>query len=220
MTQIKVLFIEQMVNGTANLRSVLQEEPDIVIVGTVLVPHSVAESVEQIPADIVVMDATWLLQRRLDTTNGLLKKESGARIVVLVEDGSPEGMFLLLCAGAHGVLLTETAQPKIAEAIRAVYGGGTYVTDDAADIMIPHYLDQREVKRIADPLERLSSREREVLNLIVDGEPSAGIARRLSISLKSVGTYRVRLMKKLGVKDLPYIVKFTLQHGLTSVDSA
>ena len=220
MTQIKVLFIEQMVNGTANLRAVLQEEPDIVIVGTVLVPHSVAESVEQIPADIVVMDATWLLQRRLDTTNGLLKKESGARIVVLVEDGIPEEMFLLLCAGVHGVLLAQTAHQKIADAIRAVYGGGTYVTDDAADIMIPHYLDQREVKRIADPLERLSSREREVLNLIVDGEPSAEIARRLSISPKSVGTYRIRLMKKLGVKDLPSLVKFTLLHGLTSVDSA
>ena len=86
--------------------------------------------------------------------------------------------------------------------------------------MIPHYLDQREVKWIADPLERLSSREREVLNLIVDGEPSAEIARRLSISPKSVGTYRVRLMKKLGVKDLPSLVKFTLQHGLTSVDTA
>ena len=220
MTQIKVLFIEQMVNGTANLRSVLQEEPDIVIVGTLVAPNSVGESVGQIPADVVVMNVTWPLPGKLDTINGLLKNEAGIRIVVLSEDGSPEGMFLLLCAGVHGVLLAQTAHQKIADAIRAVYGGGTYVTDDAADIMIPHYLDQREVKRIADPLERLSSREREVLNLIVDGEPSAEIARRLSISPKSVGTYRIRLMKKLGVKDLPSLVKFTLLHGLTSVDSA
>ena len=109
-------------------------------------------------------------------------------------------MFLLLCAGAHGVLLTETAQHKIAEAIRAVYGGGTYVSDDAAGIMIPHYLQQHEAKRTTDPLERLSSRERQVLTLVIDGEPSAEIARRLSISPKSVGTYRNRLMKKLELK--------------------
>ena len=216
MTQIKVLFIEQMVNGTANLRSVLQEEPDIVIVGTVVAPNSVGELVGQIPADVVVMNVTWPLPGKLDTINGLLKNEAGTRIVVLSEDGSPEGMFLLLCAGVHGVLLAKTAHQKIADAIRAVYGGGTYVTDDAADIMIPHYLEQREAKRIADPLERLSSREREVLNLVIDGEPSSEIARRLSISPKSVGTYRSRLMKKLGVKDLPSLVKFAIRHDLTS----
>ncbi len=216
MTQIKVLFIEQMVNSTANLRSMLQEEPDIVIVGTVVAPNSTEETVGHILADIVVMNVTWPLQERLDSTKGLLKKESGARIVVLVEDGSPEGMFLLLCAGAHGVLLAKTAQHKIAEAIRAVYGGGTYMSGDAAGIMIPHYLEQREVQRNADPLDRLSSRERQVLTLVIDGEPISEIARRLSISPKSVGTYRSRLMKKLGVKDFPSLVKFAIRHDLIS----
>ena len=215
MTQIKVLFIEQMVNGTANLRSVLQEEPDIVIVGTVLVPHSVAESVGK----FLPISSSWM---RFGCYRGIRHHEQTAEkgvwrtIVVLVEDGIPEEMFLLLCAGAHGVLLAKTAHQKIADAIRAVYGGGTYVTDDAADIMIPHYLQQREVKRIADPLERLSSRERQVLILVIDGEPSSEIARRLSISPKSVGTYRSRLMKKLGVKDLPSLVKFAIRHDLTS----
>lgn len=216
MTQIKVLFIEEMVNGAADLRSAVQEEPDIVIVGTVVAPNCAGESVGQISADVVVMNVTWSLQGKLDTINGLLKKKAGTRIVVLSEDESPEGMFLLLCAGAHGVLLAKTAYQKIADAIRAVYGGGTYVSDDAANIMIPHYLDQREVKRIADPLKRLSSREREVLAMVIDGEPSSEIARRLSISPKSVGTYRSRLMKKLGVKDLPSLVKFAIRHDLTS----
>lgn len=216
MTQIKVLFIEQNVNGTANLRSVLQEEPDIVIVANVVASNSAAESVGRILADVVVMDAIRPLARGLDTMHALFKGGSGTRIVVLTEDGSPEGMFLLLCAGAHGVLLAKTAQHKIADAIRAVHGGGTYVTDDAADIMIPHYLDQRQAKRIAGPLERLSSREREVLTLVIDGEPSSEIARRLSISPKSVGTYRSRLMKKLGVKDLPSLVRFAIRHDLTS----
>ena len=219
MTQIKVLFIEQMVNGTANLRSVLQEESDLVIVGTVVAPNCAGELVGQIPADVVVTNVTWPLQGKLDTLNGLLKKEAGTRIVVLSEDGSPEGMFLLLCAGAHGVLLAKTAQHKIAEAIRAVYGGGTYMSGDAAGIMIPHYLEQREVQRNADPLDRLSSRERQVLTLVIDGEPISEIARRLSISPKSVGTYRSRLMKKLGVKDLPSLVKFALRHDLTSPDT-
>ena len=96
MTQIKVLFIEQIVNGTANLRSLLQEEPDIVIVGTLVAPNSVGESVGQIPADVVVMNVTWPLPGKLDTINGLLKNEAGIRIVVLSEDGSPEGMLSLI----------------------------------------------------------------------------------------------------------------------------
>ena len=80
MTQIKVLFIEQMVNGTANLRSVLQKEPDIVIVGTVLAPHSVAELVGRIPADIVVMNVTWPLQGNSTPRTNSFFKEFGARI--------------------------------------------------------------------------------------------------------------------------------------------
>jgi RNA polymerase sigma factor (sigma-70 family) len=83
---------------------------------------------------------------------------------------------------------------------------------------IDYYLDHRDAAMAENLLERLSPREREILQLVVEGKTSAAIGEILFISAKTVDSYRSRLMEKLGLKDLPSLVKFAIQQGLTSVD--
>jgi len=120
-----------------------------------------------------------------------------------------------LQAGADGYLLKESARTEIIRAVHAVYAGRRYLSQKIADQTIDDYLYQRKPGQTADPLAQLSAREHEVLQLVVEGKASAEIANLLCLSPNSVKTYRSRLMQKLNLNDLPSLVKFAIQHGLT-----
>jgi DNA-binding NarL/FixJ family response regulator len=83
--------------------------------------------------------------------------------------------------------------------------------------MIDEYIHNREIVETGSPLSKLSTREREILQLVVEGKASIEIAQTLFISPKTVETYRSRLMQKLGINDLPGLIKFAIQHGITSL---
>jgi RNA polymerase sigma factor (sigma-70 family) len=123
-----------------------------------------------------------------------------------------------LQAGALGYVLKESAGVEVINAVRAVYAGQRYLNQKIANKLINHLMQPAEVKETEDLLARLSPREREIVQLVVEGKSSAEIAKILYISPNTVDTYRSRLMQKLGLNDLPSLVKFAIQHGLTSLD--
>ena len=96
------------------------------------------------------------------------------------------------------------------------------VTNDLSqkisDIIIEDYITQREIEEAENPLDRLSAREREILQLVVEGKSSSDIAQILSLSSSTVDTYRSRLMQKLAINDIPTLVKFAIRHGITSLE--
>ena len=132
--------------------------------------------------------------------------------------GPKVGISAALQAGAQGYLLKESAGAEVVQAIRTVHAGGRYLSPQISDQVIDYYLDPKDATTGDPPLERLSPREREILQLVVEGKTSADIGEILFISAKTVDSYRSRLMEKLGLKDLPSLVKFAIQQGLTSVD--
>ena len=129
-----------------------------------------------------------------------------------------EHVFRALQAGARGYLLKECAGAEVADAVRAVHNGHRYLSAAISDQIIDDYVRQRQAAETKGPLERLSPREWEILQLLVEGESNADIADSLCLSSKTVATYRSRLMQKLGIADLPNLVKFAIQHGLTSLE--
>jgi DNA-binding NarL/FixJ family response regulator len=102
----------------------------------------------------------------------------------------------------------------VVEAIRAVHAGQRYLSPRVSDVVLEDYTDDKQ----DDPLARLSAREREVLQLLAEGRTGAQIAERLSLSQKTVETYRARLVEKLGIRDLAGLVRFAIQKGLVSLD--
>jgi DNA-binding NarL/FixJ family response regulator len=121
-----------------------------------------------------------------------------------------EHIFQALRAGALGYILKESAGSELVLAIRTVYSGRPYLSHRLSEVF-----NTASVSLGKSPIERLTRREIQVLQLTVEGKSAAEIASSLSLSPKTVETYRSRLMFKLGLSDLPSLVKFAIQHGLT-----
>jgi RNA polymerase sigma factor (sigma-70 family) len=140
------------------------------------------------------------------------------QVIILSMHSTTEHIFRALQAGARGYLLKESAGIEVEKAVRAVHAGYRYLSQKISDRLIDDYVRQRQDAEVKSPLTRLSPREREVLQLVVEGKSSADIANVLALSVKTVETYRTRLMQKLGIGDLPGLVKFAIQHGLTPLE--
>jgi DNA-binding NarL/FixJ family response regulator len=115
-------------------------------------------------------------------------------------------------------LLKASAGVEVVNAVRTVFAGQRYLSQKILDQVVDNYLNQNEAGEIKSPLARLTSREREILQLVAEGKSSAEAADILGLSPKTVETYRSHLMQKLDIKDLPSLVKFAIRFGLTPLE--
>jgi len=164
--------------------------------------------------DVVLMDLSMPELNGADATRAILERDPQCRVIVLSMYSQREYVRRALKAGAAGYVVKRSAAKEVVEAIRAVHAGQRYLSPRVADVVLEDYTDDKQ----DDPLARLSAREREVLQLLAEGRTGAQIAERLSLSQKTVETYRARLVEKLGIRDLAGLVRFAIQKGLVSLD--
>jgi DNA-binding NarL/FixJ family response regulator len=164
--------------------------------------------------DVVLMDLSMPELNGADATRAILERDPKCRVIVLSMYSEREYVRRALKAGAAGYVVKRSAAKEVVEAIRAVYAGQRYLSPRVADVVIDDYAgDGAE-----DLLSKLSQREREVLQLLAEGRTGAQIAERLSLSQKTVETYRARLVEKLGIRDVAGLVRFAIQRGIVSLD--
>ena len=159
--------------------------------------------------DVVIMDLTMPGLNGIDATRAIRERLPGTQVVMLSMHADLEHIHRALAAGAVGYLLKEAANEEIIAAVRAARLGQRYLSSDLG------MDDRATIQRKTGPLDRLSARERQVFQLVVEGHSSAEIAAVAHLSPASVGTYRSRLMRKLGVHDVAGLVKLAIKHGLT-----
>lgn len=211
---ISVLLADDHAVVVDGLRAVLQAEADIRITGTASDGLEAVHAARHLRPDVTLMDISMPGLSGIDATRRILEATPDARILILSMHGSPEHVHRALQAGAGGYLLKESAGAEVVAAVRAVHAGRRYLSRTIAETAIDDYICAR---RTENPLDSLSAREREILKLIVDGHSNAEAARLLAVSVKTVETYRSRLMKKLAIDNLPGLVKFAIEHGLTQL---
>jgi DNA-binding NarL/FixJ family response regulator len=215
---INVLLVDDHTVVRDGLRMLLEAQDDITVVGDAANGRQAVRQVEQLRPDVVVMDIAMPELNGIEATRQIQELCPDTQIVILSMYATDEHIFRALQAGARGYLLKEAAGQEVVQAVRTVHVGQCYLSQQITETLVDDYVRRREAGVARSPLENLSSREREILQLVVEGKSSAEIADILSLSTKTVGTYRSRLMQKLGVNDVPGLVKFAIQHGLTPVD--
>jgi len=197
------------------LRLLLEAQADMKVVGDAADGRQTVRFVRQLCPDVVIMDIAMPELNGIGATRQIREFCPSTQVVILSMYATTEHIFQALQAGALGYLLKESAAVEVVNAVRAVHAGRRYLCQKIDEIMIDRYIRYRQTSKLKSPIESLSPREREILQLVVEGKSSAEIAIILSLSQKTVETYRSRLMQKLNIKDIPSLVKFAIQHGLT-----
>ena len=208
---IRVLLADDHALMREGLRALLTTTTDIEVVGEVRTGREAERQVLQLNPDVVLMDIAMPDLNGIEAARVIHVKCPAVRIVMLSMHATAEYVYRAFEAGACGYLLKEMAVEEVITAVRTVHEGGRYLSPALAE-SVPDPASGYA----RGPVDSLSTRERQVLQLVVEGRTSNEIARMIHLSPKSVETYRSRLMLKLGVRDLPSLVKFALEHGLTS----
>ena len=208
---ITVLVADDHAIVRVGLANLLGAQPDIRVVGTAAEGRDTVRQVVQLQPEVVVMDIAMPQMNGIDAAREIRERVPQARVVILSMYSSVEYVFHALEAGASGYLLKESAANEIVDAVRAVHAGRRYLSPKIAEA-IAVGIGRNDT---ASPIESLSKRERQILQLVAEGHSSSQIAAMLNLSPKTVDTYRSRLMQKLHIGDVANLVKFAIQHGLT-----
>ena len=209
---IHVLLADDHAVVRDGLRVILENQGDITVVGDVPDGRQAVQQVGKLRPDVVLMDIAMPELNGIDAAHEIRQVYPFAEVIILSMHATSEHIFRALRAGVQGYLLKNAAGKEVVDAVRAVHAGHRYLSQSIAETVIDEYL---RVGQDRSPLESLSSREREVLQLVAEGKSSAEVADILFLSAKTVETYRSRLMQKLGLDDLPSLIRFAIQHGLT-----
>src|SRR5580693_2174967 len=196
---IEILVVDDHGIVREGLTLLLDKQGHMKVVGAAGDGKQAVFEAKRLKPDVVVMDLVLPELSGIDATLRILDALPNTRVVILSVCDTSEHVFRALRAGARGYVLKEGAGAEIACAVQAVFDGTRYLSPRITGVLIDGLIGNSSPR---SPIERLSRREREVMHLTVEGASSADIAQQLSLSRKTVDTYRSRLMEKLGVENL------------------
>lgn len=219
MSRIKVLLAEDHTIVRKGIRSLLDSEPDIEVVGEAEDGREAVEKAERLSPDVVLMDISMPSLNGLEATRQILRRSPEVKVLILTMHTNEEYIFQFLRAGAAGYLIKQTAPIELVSAIQAVYRGDSFLSPAISKTLIEEYVRQSEaLGHYEDSYDKLTEREREVLQLLAEGFSNREIAEKLHISIKTAGVHRTNLMEKLDIHSLTELTKYALRKGIISLD--
>jgi RNA polymerase sigma factor (sigma-70 family) len=214
MSKIRVLIADDHGVVAEGLKHLVDAQPDMEVIACVEDGREAIRMAGETRPDVVLMDLSMPELNGAEATRSIMQGDPKCRVIVLSMYAEREYVRRALKAGAVGYVVKRSAAKEVVDAIRATHAGQRFLSSRVADAMLEDSLaDEKD-----DPLAKLSAREREVLQLIAEGRTGAEIAERLTLSQKTVETYRARLIEKLGIRDVPGLVRFAIQSGLVSLE--
>lgn len=208
---IRVLVADDHAILRDGIRSLLERQPDILVVGEASNGHEAVNQALALAPDVVLMDLAMPVMDGLEATRQLRKLLPEVKVLILTQHDNREYIAPALQAGAVGYVLKRSGGREVLNAIRQVYTQGAFVEPEVAQKLV------QTLQPSDDPPEttaRLTERELQVLRLVVQGLSNKEIARALVISPKTASVHRTNIMSKLGVRNSADLVRYVMQHHL------
>jgi DNA-binding NarL/FixJ family response regulator len=199
----------------AGIRAELERLPGVEVIGEASDGREALELIKEHKPDVVFMDISMRGLNGLEATARVSKEVPGVRIIVLSVHQSEEYFWGALKAGASGYLLKKAATAELATALQRVLEGEIYLAKEISNRLVTRF-PLHQIAHQKSPLEKLTERQREILQLIAEGQTTKAIGLILKVSPKTVEYHRAKLMESLKIYDIPGLVRFALQAGLIS----
>lgn len=216
MSTIHILLADDHTLVRAGVRALLEGLPDVKVVGEAANGHETLAMVQIHRPQVVFMDVAMSGLNGLETTARLVKEFPELRVIMLSMHANEEYIWQALRAGASGYLLKNASTAELEAALKAVGRGETYLDPGIARRVIEGYRSGAALQK--SPLEQLTPRQREILQLVAEGRSTKEIAFLLNLSAKTVETHRAQLMERLGIHDVPGLVRYAIRQGLVSAE--
>jgi DNA-binding NarL/FixJ family response regulator len=198
----------------AGIRAELEKLPNLRVAAEADDGRQAVELVALHNPDVVYMDISMHGLNGLEATTRISRDHPKVRVIILSMHQSEEYFWQALRAGAAGYLLKKAATAEISIALEQVLGGEVFLSKEISNRLVQRLPAQ--IARQKRPIDQLTERQREILQLIAEGQTTKAIALILNISAKTVEYHRMRLMEQLNIFDIPGLVRFALQSGLIS----
>ena len=214
MTTVRVLLADDHTLVRAGLRKLLESIPGMEVVGEAGDGLQLLEMVEKLQPQVVLMDIAMPGLNGLEATGRLVKAWPSIRVLILSMHQNAEYVRQALRQGAVAYLLKDAAPLELEWALAAVLRGETYLSPAVSKGVVSDYVHR--LRNEEQPADALTPRQREVLQLIAEGQSTKEIARRLDLSVKTVETHRTQLMKQLDIHEVAGLVRYAIREGLVS----
>lgn len=217
MNRIRILIADDHGVLRAGLRVLLNAEPDMEVVGEAGDGSEAIDKVSELQPDVILLDITMPNVSGLQAIGHIKKKCPACKVLMLTMHDDESYLRAALRAGASGYALKKAADTELLSAIRSAHRGEIFLHPSLTKILVGELIGTTgKVKKDDDEsgLDRLSDREREVMRLLAQGHTSQEVAEMLFVSVKSVETYKARLMSKIGLRTRAQLVRYALQVGV------
>lgn len=217
MSTIRIFLADDHAVLRAGLKALLNAEPDLAVVGEAENGEACVRQVARLQPDVVLLDVNMPRMNGLEALGELRKQAPACKILVLTMHDDPGYLRTVMAGGASGFVLKQAAGQELLAAIRAVYEGGIFLHPTHARLLMTPSAEaatSADRRDSSDLLSQLSEREIQVLKLVALGYRNQEIADKLVLSVKTVETYKSRLMQKLGITSRVGLVRYAMEHNL------
>ena len=224
MSELRILLADDHTLVRGGIRALLNALPGVLVIAEASDGREAFRLVENVHPDIVLMDIAMSGMNGLEATTRITKEFPEVKVIILSVHKNEEYVLQALRSGASGYLLKDAGIAELEIAIKAVARGETYLSPPVSKQIISDYVRRVDIELESEgagkepSLERLTPRQREILQLIAEGNTTHDISKTLNISVKTVETHRMQLMERLDIHDIAGLVRFAIKSGLVILD--